>query len=122
MRLYGEIIQSFSEGIIDRTGAQSFSEGIIDRTGAQTMLHLICTTITSVDLAHNGVSRAKDWVSVDFDTMAGVRKIIKHRSLMQTEKSKPSGQRKFHFRHCPLILGLGFLCLHHRPMLIVFSK
>ena len=82
MRLYGEIIQSFSEGIIDRTGAQSFSEGIIDRTGAQTMLHLICTTITSEDLAHNGVSRAKDWVSVDFDTMAGVRKIIKHRSLM----------------------------------------
>ena len=28
------------------------------------MLCLTCTTITSVDLAHYGVSRAKDWVSV----------------------------------------------------------
>ena len=55
MRLYGEIIPSFSSGIIDRTGAQ-------------TMLYLTCTTITSVDLAHYGVSRAKDWVSVDCGT------------------------------------------------------
>ena len=29
------------------------------------MLYLTCTTITSVDLAHYGVSRARDWVSVD---------------------------------------------------------
>ena len=42
--------------------------GIIDRTGAQTMLYLTCTTIISVDLAHYGVSRAKDWVSVDCGT------------------------------------------------------
>ena len=55
VRLYGEIIQSFSEGIIDRTGAQ-------------TMLHLTCTTITCGDLAHYGVSHAKDWVSVDCGT------------------------------------------------------
>ena len=41
MRLYGEIIPSFSEGTIDRTGAQ-------------TMLYLTCTMITSVDLAHYG--------------------------------------------------------------------
>ena len=46
----------------------SFSEGNIDRTGAQTMLYLTCTTITSVDLAHYGVSRAKGWVSVDCGT------------------------------------------------------
>ena len=44
------------------------SEGIIDRTGAQSMLYLTCTTITSVDLAHYGVSPAKDWVSVDCGT------------------------------------------------------
>ena len=31
---------------------------------------LTCTTITSVDLAHYGVSRAKDWVSVDCGTKA----------------------------------------------------
>ena len=30
-----------------------------------TMLYLTCTTITSVDLAHYGVSRAKDWIYVD---------------------------------------------------------
>ena len=44
------------------------SEGITDRTGAQTMLYLTCTTITSADLAHYRVSRAKDWVSVDCGT------------------------------------------------------
>ena len=55
MRLYGEIVPELSSGIIDRTGAQ-------------TMLYLTCTTITSVDLAHYGVSRAKDWVSVDCGT------------------------------------------------------
>ena len=30
--------------------------------------HKPCTTITSVDLAHYGASRAKDWVSVDYGT------------------------------------------------------
>ena len=49
--LYGEIIPSFSEGIIDHTGTQ-------------TMLYLTCTMISSVDLAHYGVFCAKDWVSV----------------------------------------------------------
>ena len=33
------------------------------------MLYLTCTTITSVDLAHYGVSCAEDWVSVDCDTI-----------------------------------------------------
>ena len=46
----------------------SFSEGIIDCTGAQTLLYLTCTMISSVDLAHYGVSRANDWVSVDCGT------------------------------------------------------
>ena len=32
------------------------------------MLYLTCTTITSVDLAHYGVSRSKDSVSVDCGT------------------------------------------------------
>ena len=32
------------------------------------LVGLICTTITSVDLAHYGVSQAKDWVSVDCGT------------------------------------------------------
>ena len=32
------------------------------------MLCVTCTTINSVDLAHYGVSRAKDWVSVDCGT------------------------------------------------------
>ena len=45
-----------------------YGETIIDRTGAQNMLYLTCTTITSVDFAHYGVSRAKDWTSVDCGT------------------------------------------------------
>ena len=32
------------------------------------MLYLTCTSITSVDLAHYRVYRAKDWVSVDGGT------------------------------------------------------
>ena len=32
------------------------------------MLYLTCTMISSVGLAHYGVSRAKDWVSVDCGT------------------------------------------------------
>ena len=32
------------------------------------MLYLTCTMISSVDLAHYGISRAKDWVSVDCGT------------------------------------------------------
>ena len=32
------------------------------------MLYLTCTTITSIDLAHHEVSRAKDWVSVKCGT------------------------------------------------------
>ena len=32
------------------------------------MLYLTCTMISTVDLAHYGVSRSKDWVSVDYGT------------------------------------------------------
>ena len=55
MRLYGEIIPEFSEGLSLRTGAQ-------------TMLYLTCTMISSVDLVHYGVFCAKDWISVDCGT------------------------------------------------------
>ena len=41
----------------------------MNRTGAQSMLCLTCTTISSVDLAHYRVFRAKDWVSVDCGTI-----------------------------------------------------
>ena len=33
------------------------------------MLYFTCTMISSVDIAHYGVSRAKDWVSVDCGTI-----------------------------------------------------
>ena len=55
MSLNGEIIPELSDGIIDRTGAQH-------------MFYLTFTMMSSVDLAHYGVSRNKDWVSVDRDT------------------------------------------------------
>ena len=34
------------------------------------MLCLTCSMISSVDLAHNGVSHAKDWVTVDCGTIS----------------------------------------------------
>ena len=46
----------------------SFSEGIISRTGPQTMLYLTFTIISSVNLAHQDLSLAKDWISVDCST------------------------------------------------------
>ena len=47
-------------------------------TGAQTMLCLTCTMISSVDLACYGVSRAKDWVSVDCGTKTNTLDSIEH--------------------------------------------
>ena len=52
------------------------ARGLSLRTGAQAMLYLTCTMISSVDLGHYEVSRAKDWVSVDCGTI-----LIKHRSV-----------------------------------------
>ena len=40
------------------------------------MLYLTCTTITGIDLAHYGVSRAKDWVSVKCGTSTGGRTVL----------------------------------------------
>ena len=54
---------------VRRDNPRALARGLSLRTGAQTMLYLTCTTITSVDLAYYGVSRAKDWVSVDCGTM-----------------------------------------------------
>ena len=50
------------------------------------MLYLTCTTITSIDLAHYGVSRAKDWVSVKCGTRSKTAKrvctILKHIEIL----------------------------------------
>ena len=46
----------------------ALARGLSTVQAHKTMLYLICTMISSVDLAHNGVSRAKDWVSVDCGT------------------------------------------------------
>ena len=54
------------------------------------MLYLTCTTITSVDLAHYGVSRSKDWVSEDCGTKASrVRRLS---DVRQTEFDAYLGQ------------------------------
>ena len=54
---------------VRRDNPRALAGGLSLRTGAQTMLYLTCTTISSVDLAHCRVSRAKDWVSVDCGTI-----------------------------------------------------
>ena len=61
-----------------------FSEGIIDRTGAQTMLYLTCIMISSVDLAYYGVSRAEDWISVDCGT---VKRYPRNRKVLNEYES-----------------------------------
>ena len=67
----------------DRAWSVRLYGEIIDRTGAQTMLYLTCTIISSVDLAHYGVSRAKDWVSVDCGTISVLSNIpfVAHKQL-----------------------------------------
>ena len=51
-----------------RDNPRALARGIIDRIGAQTMPYLTCTMISSVDLAHYGISLAKDRVSGDCGT------------------------------------------------------
>ena len=59
VRLYGEIIPSFSERIIDCTGTQ-------------TMLYPSRSMISCIDLAYYGASGAKDWVFLDYGTRKGL--------------------------------------------------
>ena len=54
---------------VRRDNPRAKARGLSLRTGAQPMLYLTCTTITSIDLAHYGVSRAQDWVSVKCGTI-----------------------------------------------------
>ena len=46
------------------------------------MLYLTCTMLSSVDLAHYGVSRATDWVSVDCGAI-----LSNFRNLAQADQS-----------------------------------
>ena len=63
----------------------------MDRTGAQTMLYLTCTMISSVDLAHDGVSCAKEWylwIVVQFTLMPKRLKIGLKLSLVNKDHSQ----------------------------------
>ena len=60
---------------VRRDNPRAVTRGIIDRTGAQTMLNLTCTRITIVDIAHYGVSRAKEWICVDCGTIKDIIEI-----------------------------------------------
>ena len=55
------------------------------------MTYLTCTTITSINIAHYGVSRAKDWVSVDCGTIMNIYNSNKAFYLnLETEEWKAS--------------------------------
>ena len=47
------------------------------------MLYLTCTTITNIDLAHYGVSRAKDWVSVKCGTRSSILSAVNRHALKE---------------------------------------
>ena len=51
------------------------------------MLYLTCTTITSIDLAHYGVSRAKDWVSVKCGTSKPIDKLLFVQNYIRPEQN-----------------------------------
>ena len=53
---------------------------------AQTMLYLTCTIISKVDLARYGVSRAKDWVFVDYGTIFFVHCLKIYPAAIETRK------------------------------------
>ena len=61
--------------------------------------HLTCTTITSVDLAHYGVSGAKDWVSVDCGTTILMITYLRQKSCQELD-----------FLCCAYCLRLRFSC------------
>ena len=53
------------------------------------MLYLTCTTITSVDLAHYGVSRVKDRVSGDCGTIKCLECVLfRFKSLVEESAAK----------------------------------
>ena len=54
---------------VQRENPRALARGLLTTQAHKTVLYLTCTTITSVDLAHYGVSRAKDLVSVDCGTI-----------------------------------------------------
>ena len=58
----------------------------MDRTGAQGMLYHTCTMISSVDLAHDRLSCAKNWVSVDCGTI-NIRTLCCHYSHQKYPKN-----------------------------------
>ena len=67
------------------------------------MLYLTCTTINSVDLAHYGVSRAKDWISVDcgmiFTWSSKVGFFSKQLAFQWAQTGIPLLADLFHYRY-----------------------
>ena len=80
---------------VQRDNSRALAREAIDRTGAQTMLYLTCTTINSVDLAHYGVSRAKDWVSVD----CGINSFVNLADVNFVDCFLGAFRFKFYYRH-----------------------
>ena len=66
---YLEQVRDRACALVRRDNPRALARGLLTvQAGAQTMLYLTCTMISTVDLAHYGVSRAKGWVSVDCGT------------------------------------------------------
>ena len=55
---------------VRRDNPRALASGLSTVQAHKPMLYLTCTIISKVDLAHYGVSRAKDWVSINCGTSA----------------------------------------------------
>ena len=61
------------------------------------MLYLTSAMISSVDLAHYGVSHAKDWISVDCGTIVHMLTNLNSIISRKSHRSLQPGARQFYY-------------------------
>ena len=66
------------------------------------MLYFTCTMKSSVDLAHYGLSRAKDWVSLDCGrsafTVNAIIPVMRARNIYTRQKKKEKKRKRNAYR------------------------
>ena len=74
------------------------------------MLYFTCTMKSSVDLAHYGLSRAKDWVSLDCGrsafTVNAIIPVMRARNIYTRQKKKRKEKKKKRIQKVFLLFGV----------------